>query len=132
MLPQMAGQEGTALTELGAAEARMAHGQRIELDVTGMSCGACARRVEKALNKIDGVRASVDFATRVATIESDCAPSVSDLCESVRSVGYGATQRSAGAEPSADLVTSPNPALLRSVLAHLAPLAGWLMSPLHR
>ncbi|MBL7315449.1 cation transporter, partial [Escherichia coli] len=41
--------------------------RRIRLDVSGMSCAACASRVETKLNKIPGVRASVNFATRVAT-----------------------------------------------------------------
>lgn len=63
------------------------------LDITGMSCGMCARRVQKALNKIDGVRASVSFATKTATIETDGAVSVADLCEAVVASGYGAAPR---------------------------------------
>ena len=47
-----------------------ASAQRVELDVTGMSCASCADRVERQLNKADGVRASVNFATQVATIEA--------------------------------------------------------------
>lgn len=63
------------------------------LDITGMSCGMCARRVQKALNKIDGVRAAVSYATKTATIETDGAVSVADLCEAVVASGYGAAPR---------------------------------------
>lgn len=63
------------------------------LDITGMSCGMCARRVQKALNKIDGVRASVSFATKTATVESDGAVSVAELCDAVVASGYGAVPR---------------------------------------
>ena len=44
--------------------------RRVELDVSGMTCAACAARVENRLNKIDGVRASVNYATRVATVDA--------------------------------------------------------------
>ena len=44
--------------------------RRVELDVSGMSCAACAARVETKLNKVDGVHASVNFATRVATVDA--------------------------------------------------------------
>ena len=35
-------------------------GQRVELDISGMTCAACANRIEKKLNKMDGVRATVN------------------------------------------------------------------------
>lgn len=63
------------------------------LDITGMSCGMCARRVQKALNKIDGVRASVSFATKTATLETDGVVSVAELCDAVVASGYGAAPR---------------------------------------
>ncbi|MCX6480561.1 MAG: heavy metal-associated domain-containing protein, partial [Mycobacterium sp.] len=44
--------------------------RRVELAVSGMTCGACAARVQTRLNKIDGVRASVNYATRVATVDA--------------------------------------------------------------
>lgn len=65
----------------------------IYLDITGMSCGMCSRRVQKVLNKIDGVRASVSFATKTATIETDGAVSVAELCDAVVASGYGAAPR---------------------------------------
>jgi Cu+-exporting ATPase len=63
------------------------------LDITGMSCGMCSRRVQKALNKIDGVHASVSFATKTATIETVGGVSAAELCDAVVAAGYGATPR---------------------------------------
>ncbi len=67
----------------------------IYLDITGMSCGMCSRRVQKSLNKVDGVRASVSFATKIATIETDGDVSVAELCDVVVAAGYGAAPRAA-------------------------------------
>lgn len=63
------------------------------LDITGMSCVMCARRVQKALNKIDGVHASVSFAAKTATVETDGDVNPAELCEAVAAVGYGAAPR---------------------------------------
>lgn len=41
---------------------------RVELAVTGMTCGSCAARVERALNRLDGVTATVDDATENARV----------------------------------------------------------------
>ncbi|QUR65857.1 heavy metal translocating P-type ATPase [Mycobacterium spongiae] len=70
-------------------DAGLASERRIQLDVTGMSCAACARRVEKKLNKLPGVRASVNFATRVATIDS-AGMATDELCQVVEQAGYQA------------------------------------------
>ena len=67
--------------------------QHVELDVTGMSCASCADRVERQLNKTDGVRASVNFATRVATIEAGEHITTADLCAVIRRAGYDASPR---------------------------------------
>ena len=37
--------------------------QRVDLEITGMTCASCAARIEKKLNRLDGVEASVNFAT---------------------------------------------------------------------
>lgn len=75
---------------------------RVQLDVDGMSCAACAGRVESALNKLPGVRASVNFATRVATIDAGADLPTPELCDAVRRAGYEARPRSAGGTPDAD------------------------------
>jgi cation-transporting P-type ATPase A/B len=80
--------------------------QRIQLEVTGMSCAACANRVESTLNKVPGVRASVNFATRVATIDAGQDTQAAELCEVVHNAGYEAELRRTGGlgdgDPDAD------------------------------
>lgn len=63
--------------------------QRVQLDVSGMSCSACASRIETTLNKAPGVSASVNFATRVATIDAVDVP-VDQLCQIVEKAGFHA------------------------------------------
>ena len=58
--------------------------RRVELDVSGMTCAACAARVETRLNKLDGVRASVNYATRVATVDAPATVASAQLCDVVR------------------------------------------------
>lgn len=77
----------------------LAADRRIYLDVTGMSCGACARRVEKRLNTIDGVRASVDITTKIATVAARSDISIADLCDAVEEAGYHAAERTAEHPP---------------------------------
>jgi len=80
--------------DASAAADDAAAARRVQLDVTGMTCGACAARVERMLNKMPGVRASVNFGTRVATV--DALPEVADteLCDVIRKAGYDAEPRS--------------------------------------
>ncbi|WP_233213752.1 heavy metal translocating P-type ATPase, partial [Mycobacterium hubeiense] len=61
--------------------------------MTGMSCASCAGRVEQRLNKLDGVSATVNFATRVATVDAADAVGVTELCEVVARAGYHAAPR---------------------------------------
>ena len=65
--------------------------ERVDLPVTGMTCAACARRVEQSLTKTPGVRrAGVNFATSKATVEYDPkATGVRRLMDVVKDVGYG-------------------------------------------
>ncbi|MFQ6329349.1 heavy metal translocating P-type ATPase [Nocardia sp. CWNU-33] len=63
---------------------------RISLAVSGMSCAACATRVERKLNKVVGVTASVNYATGVATIDATGEVTAEQLCADVESAGYGA------------------------------------------
>ena len=62
--------------------------EMIELDVSGMTCAACANRVEKALNKLDGVTATVNYATARAHVTG--APGVEEVIAQVTKAGYGA------------------------------------------
>ncbi|QSB04738.1 heavy metal translocating P-type ATPase [Natronoglycomyces albus] len=63
----------------------------IELDITGMTCAACAARITKKLNRVEGVEASVNFATERAYIEAAEPVSVEDVIGVVEKTGYGAT-----------------------------------------
>ncbi|MFO7894643.1 MAG: heavy metal translocating P-type ATPase [Longimicrobiales bacterium] len=65
---------------------------RLEIPVTGMTCAACASRVQKGLSKAPGVRdAGVNFATERATVEYDASTATAaDLVEAVKASGYGA------------------------------------------
>src|SRR5438105_1268321 len=65
--------------------------RRVELPITGMTCAACARRVERGLSKTPGVGAAhVNFATARATVEYDPRrTNVRELVEAVEGVGYG-------------------------------------------
>ncbi|MFF3222936.1 heavy metal translocating P-type ATPase [Nocardia suismassiliense] len=64
---------------------------RISLAVTGMSCAACSTRVERKLNKIDGVTASVNYATGIATIDAVGDLTAEQLCAEVEATGFGAS-----------------------------------------
>ncbi len=65
-------------------------GERVDLPITGMTCAACANRIEKQLKKQTGVDAcSVNFATSKATINYDPEKTnVSDLIQTVKDTGY--------------------------------------------
>jgi Cu+-exporting ATPase len=65
-------------------------GERVDLPITGMTCAACANRIEKQLNKQAGVeQASVNFATAKATVNYNPEKTnVSDLIKTVKDVGY--------------------------------------------
>ncbi len=64
---------------------------KIELKITGMSCAACSARIEKRLNKFEGVKASVNLATQRASIEYDSSKIKSaDLIKAVEALGYSA------------------------------------------
>lgn len=99
--------------------------RRVELDVSGMTCAACAVRVENRLNKLDGVRASVNYATRVATVDAPSGMSSDDLCDVVQRAGYEADLRDLGD----DLRPDPDEATARSLLLRLA-VAAVLFVPL--
>jgi Cu+-exporting ATPase len=65
----------------------------LELDIEGMTCTACARRVEKSLNKLPGVSAYVDFATETAHLtysgqSGNTEPNLEELKTAVEATGY--------------------------------------------
>jgi P-type Cu+ transporter len=63
----------------------------LELPITGMTCASCASRIERRLNKLDGVLATVNYATEKASVDFDATAVAPDqLLEAVEAVGYGA------------------------------------------
>jgi Cu+-exporting ATPase len=76
--------------------------QRLELPIEGMTCSSCAGRVEKSLNRLEGVEASVNFATERASVSFDperVEPEA--LVGAVESVGYSASLPPAAEEAGA-------------------------------
>jgi len=47
--------------------------QHVDLPITGMTCASCANRIERRLNKLDGVTATVNYATEKAAVDYDAA-----------------------------------------------------------
>ena len=67
------------------------HNEHVDLPITGMTCASCANRIERKLNKLDGVTATVNFATEKAAVDFDpqtAAPE--DLLGAVKAAGYQA------------------------------------------
>jgi P-type Cu+ transporter len=75
----------------------------VELEIGGMTCASCAARVEKKLNTLDGVEASVNYATELASVRFDPEQHrLEELLSTVEAAGYSA------AMPTAD-TTAPDP-----------------------
>lgn len=67
----------------------------IRLDIAGMTCTSCAARVEKKLNRLDGVEATVNYATEKATVQVADGVDVQSLIDTVATTGYAASMPSA-------------------------------------
>ncbi len=63
---------------------------QVDLVVTGMTCASCASRIERKLNKLDGVEASVNYATGVAHVNYVPTVAVDTLVSTVVAAGYNA------------------------------------------
>lgn len=79
------------------------------LDIEGMTCASCVARVEKRLERLDGVHATVNLATESARVDYPTGLAQASLLDAVREAGYEATVRRSAAsathvphEPSAD------------------------------
>ena len=97
--------------------------ERLELSITGMTCASCAARVEKKLNRLEGVEASVNYATETASVTFDpAAVAPESLVEAVEQVGYGARLPvAAGAEaPAVEDEQDPTAPLRRRLVLSAA------------
>ena len=72
--------------------------RELTLTIGGMTCASCAGRVEKRLNRVDGVIATVNFATEQATVDFPDYVTPEDLVAAVEETGYTATLPEASAE----------------------------------
>lgn len=81
----------------------------VQLEIGGMTCAACANRVERSLNKLPGVSASVNYATEKATVtpapdaDGDAVADLAALIAAVEKAGYTATPVSPPTEPRASV-----------------------------
>ena len=129
---------------------------QIDLTIGGMTCASCANRVERKLNKLDGVVATVNYATEKAHVTYSTALDPAALVAEVEAAGYTAALPQPDPEPEADptrplrnrflvvtalavpvVVLSMVPALRFPywewvALALAAPAVVWGAWPLHR
>jgi len=83
----------------------------VDLDLEGMTCASCAARIEKKLNALPGVAATVNFATHSAHVQLPAGVGVEDCVAAVEKAGYGATEHHADSEHD-----HTDPTLLRRLI----------------
>ncbi len=104
--------------------------KEVRLDLEGMTCASCVRRIERKLNKLDGVEATVNFATEQATVQCDPSVTVDDLMSAVEAAGYQAHPvDEAGAHHHHDEPIAALRRRLAVAVALTAPLAAFAMIP---
>ena len=94
------------MSDTQAGDTGIDTGVRTELVVGGMSCGACAARIERRLNKLDGVTANVNYATGRAYFSTTGGREAAELIGVIESCGYSAASparepEEAGPDPAA-------------------------------
>ena len=92
----------------------------IELDITGMTCASCAMRIEKKLNRLDGVSATVNYATEKAAVAVPAGYDAQALITEVAKAGYTASLPRRNQAPATD---DPELTSLRNRLAVATVLA---------
>jgi len=92
----------------------------IELEITGMTCASCAMRIEKKLNKLDGVSATVNYATEKAAVTVPAGYDAQALITEVAKAGYAASlprRNQAAATDDPELTSLRNRLVVATVLA---------------
>ena len=77
----------------------------VDLEISGMTCASCAARIEKRLNKLDGVTASVNYSTELAKVSAPAGVTTDALVAEVESLGYTATLPASRAASTTDATT---------------------------
>ncbi|GAA1293027.1 MULTISPECIES: heavy metal translocating P-type ATPase [Brachybacterium] len=75
---------------MSSSPSPMPPGADIELEISGMTCASCANRIERKLNKLDGVSASVNYATEKARVSVPVGYDSEQLLTTVEQAGYSA------------------------------------------
>lgn len=91
----------------------------IELSIGGMTCAACAARVERKLNKLDGVHASVNYATEKASVAASAEIGIAELVAQVERAGYRAAPIEPEQPAQGELTDAPVRYLLRRLVVAL-------------
>ena len=95
--------------------------EHLELPIAGMTCASCANRIERRLNKLEGVTASVNYATEKATVDFDPASvAPEDLLGAIAAAGYAAMLPAAPGTEEAPAAEDPTRALRRRLLLSAA------------
>jgi Cu+-exporting ATPase len=106
--------------------------EHVELPITGMTCASCANRIERKLNKLDGVTATVNYATEKARVAFDPgAVTADELVGAVAAAGYSATlpaSEPADGEAATAAQDETAPLRRRLVLAALLSVPALLMA----
>ncbi|MFF3464371.1 heavy metal translocating P-type ATPase [Streptomyces sp. NPDC002619] len=111
-----------------AATTETAETARIELLIGGMTCASCAARVEKKLNRMDGVTATVNYATEKAKVSYAPGVQVADLIATVVKTGYTAEEPAPPQpEPDTGGTEAPDPEL--AALRHRLLVSALLALP---
>ena len=93
----------------------------LDLPVQGMTCASCANRIERKLNKLDGVQATVNYATEQASVTyDDAAVTPEDLVRAVEAAGYTAVLPQETADDVPGEPEDPTRALRRRLLVSWA------------
>jgi P-type Cu+ transporter len=101
--------------------------ERVDLEIGGMTCAACATRIERKLNKLEGVEATVNYATEGAAVRFDPGRAdVEKVIATVEAIGYGAALPRA----STDVVQDDSAARAARSLRWRLLLAAGLSAPL--
>lgn len=94
--------------------------RELELDIAGMTCASCANRIERKLNKLDGVTASVNYALERATVLHPAELPTDTVLDTVAAAGYSATPR--GTEDPAESGSETDPLAQRLIISALLSL----------
>lgn len=89
----------------------------VELAITGMTCASCANRIERKLNKLDGVSATVNYATEKAKVTYPASVSTDDLVATVEAAGYSAALPTPPDAPAEAPEPTTDPLLQRLVVS---------------